>query len=109
MDSKLILLKKQVGISALDINKCVICQKLQTTKLTSTKNGRIKVTEAVHIRNDNVLRRLKDPTVEENVKYHMTNACYKSSRMKKALEGIMVGFLNLLSSLFCMFLLFFIY
>ena len=80
MDSKLILLKKHAGISTLDINKCIICQKSQTAKVTSTKNGRIKRIEAAHIKNDIVLRRLQDPTV--NFKYDMTNACYKSYKMK---------------------------
>ena len=56
MDSKLILLKKQVYISALDINKCILCEKSQTTELTSTVNGRIKVIEAALLRNDIVLR-----------------------------------------------------
>lgn len=89
MDSNLTLLKKQAGISTLDINKCIICpwtyntkQKLQTAKLNSTKNGRIKVTEAVHIRNGIFLRKLKDPTLEKNFKYLMTNACYISYTIK---------------------------
>ena len=94
MDSKLILLEKQADISALDITKCIICQKSRTTKLTSNENGRIKVIEAAFIRNDIALRRLQDPTVEENFKYHMTNACYKSCTMKETLDRIMVGCLN---------------
>lgn len=52
MDSNLTLLKNQAGISTLDINKCIISQKSQWTKLTSTKNGRFKVIEAAHIRKD---------------------------------------------------------
>ena len=109
MDSKLVLLKKQADISALDINKSIICQKSPTVKLTSTKNRRIKVIEAAHIRNDIVLRRLRDPTVKKTFKYHMTNAYYKSYTMKKTLDAIMIGFFNFLSLLFCMFLLFFVY
>ena len=91
MVSKLLLLKKQADISAVDINKRIICQKSQTAELTSTENGLNKVIEAVHIRNDIVRRRLQDPTVEENFKYHMTNTCYKSYTMKKTLDAIMAG------------------
>ena len=50
------LLKKQADNSALGINKyIIICQISQTAILTSTKNGRIKVIEVAHIRNDIVL------------------------------------------------------
>ena len=108
MDLKLIPLKKQADISELDISKCIICQKSQTTKLTSIENGRTTITEAGNIRNDILLRSLQDRKVEENFKYHMTNACYKSYTMKKTLAAIMVGFLNFSSSLFRMFLIFFI-
>ena len=59
MDSKLMLLKKQTDISALDFNKCIICRKSQGTELTSTENLRIKVIEAVLRRNDIVLRSKK--------------------------------------------------
>ena len=52
MNSKPILLRKQADISTLDMNKCIISQKSQWTKLTSTKNGRFKVIEAAHIRKD---------------------------------------------------------
>lgn len=102
------LLKKQADNSALGINKyIIICQISQTAILTSTKNGRIKVIEVAHIRNDIVLWRLQDLAVEENFQHRMTNARYKSYTTKKALDAIMVGFLKFLSSLFCMFLLFF--
>ena len=94
MDSKLVLLKKQADISVFDNNKCIICQKSQTAKLTSSENGRVKVIEAANIRNDIVLRRLQDPAREGNFQYHMTNACYKSYTMKKTLDAIMVGYLS---------------
>ena len=109
MDSKLRLLKKQADVSALDINKCIICQKSQTAKLTSTENGRIIVIEAAHIRNEILLRSLQDRQVEENFKYRMANACYMSYTMKKTLDAIMRGFLNFSSSLFCMFLILFVH
>ena len=68
MDLKLIPLKKQADISELDISKCIICQKSQTTKLTSIENGRTTITEAANIRNDILLRSLQDRKVEENFK-----------------------------------------
>ena len=96
-------------IYALNISKCIICQRSQPAKLTSAENECIKLIQAVLIRNDIVLRWLQDLSVEENFKYHMSNACYKSYAMKKTLDTILVELLNFLTSLFCMFLLFFFF
>ena len=94
-------------IYALNISKCIICQRSQPAKLTSAENECIKLIQAVHIRNDIVLRRLQDLSAEEIFKYHMSSASYKSYAMKKTLDSILVELLNFLSSLVCMF--FFIY
>ena len=60
--------------------------------LTSTKNGRRKILEAVSIRQDVDYDRLQN--VKSIFKYHTTNDCYNSYTMKKTLEIMQVGLLS---------------
>ena len=69
-----------------DPGKCIICQKSNDSKTTSTPDGRIKILRAAEIRKDIVYERLK--LIEENFHYHVDNKCYKSYTMKKTLDGI---------------------
>ena len=82
---------------------------LRTRFLTEHLRGLLLVIEAAHIWNDIVLRKFQYPTVEENCKYHISNARYKSYTIKKTLDATMVMQYNFLYTLFCMFLFIFLF
>ena len=68
-------------------DKCIICQKkIKKCSVTSTPNGRTKITEAAIVRKDAVLERLE--YVEKDFVYHMDNECYKSYVMKKTVDKL---------------------
>lgn len=73
--------------SAIDITKCIICQRRnKDEKVTTSEGGRTNVINAAEIRQDEVLKRLRsiiDPLVD--FVYHCNNACYKNYTLKKSL------------------------
>lgn len=65
--------------SDIDIKKCIICQKISdntgSKKLSSTENGRSKLTESSEILGDNLINNL-DTEKKLKIQYH-PNTCYQ--------------------------------
>ena len=61
-----------------DPKYCIICQKKNTKNLTSSENGRRKITEAAAIRKDKVQEPLTSHKLDWDFCYHMDNHCYKN-------------------------------
>lgn len=68
--------------SPLQKDRCIVCQKKKSTKLTSTDGGQKRLREAAALRKDDVLNRLKLIPETEKFYYHMDNGCYKSYTLK---------------------------
>ena len=71
-----------------DINKCIVCQQIKATTVTSSNKGRKRLKEAAGIRDDEVSKRLKWVKTGEQFQYHMNNECYKSYTHKKSLDKL---------------------
>lgn len=69
-------------------DKCIVCQKKKSLKLTSTDGGQKRIREAAVLRKDDVFNRLKLIPETEKFYYHMDNDCYKSYTLKKTLDRI---------------------
>lgn len=74
--------------SPLQKDRCIVCQKEKSTKLTSTESGQKQVREAAALRKDDVFNRLKLIPKTEKFYYHVDNNCYKSYTLKKTLDQI---------------------
>ena len=68
--------------------RCIICQKQKTCKLTSTPSGREKIINAAEIRKDCVYHRLRSQSLDREFLYHVDNECYKQYTMKRIVEKI---------------------
>jgi hypothetical protein len=70
-----------------DPKECIICQKTTSQIPSCTINGRQRVIEAAHIREDEVTKRLKH--VDDDIfVYHVSNDCYKKYTHKRSLDMI---------------------
>ena len=76
-----------VGDAIFNINLCIICQKSTKDAVTSSEKGRMQVTDAAAIRNDDILKRINMLEGKPFV-YHSTNSCYKTYTMKSTLQLI---------------------
>lgn len=88
MGMTLALVRQEKPNVLFDVEKCIICQAVDSNKTVTTVNGRKRVQEAAAIRDDIVAKRLKSVASDVVFVYHVTNQCYKTYTLKKSLEKI---------------------
>jgi len=81
------LKRRRSEVAEIDIKKCIICQIDTNESTCNNAQARMKILDAVRIRNDLVARRL-DQFDHELFVYHMSNKCYKSFTLKKTMTKL---------------------
>ena len=72
----------------LNIERCIICQKEKTCRLTSTAGGREKIIKAAEFRKNDAFDHLHSRGLDKDFPYHVDNECYKGYTMTKSLKSV---------------------
>ena len=75
-------------IQLLNIERCIICQKEKTYRLTSAAGGREKIIKAAEVHKDDVSDRLCSPGLDKDFLYHVDDDCYERYTMAKSLKSV---------------------
>ena len=72
----------------LNIERCIICQKEKTCRLTSTAGGREKIIKAAEFCKNDAFDHLHSRGLDKDFPYHVDNECYKGYTMTKSLKSV---------------------